>query len=82
MFKKLTAASLALTFAMPAAVLAATALDADGDGAVSMEEFNAAMPDAGEVVFTEADTDGDGMLSADEVAAAREIGVLPPASEG
>jgi len=82
MIKKLTAASLALSFALPAAVLAATSMDADGDGAVSMEEFNAAMPDAGEVVFAEADTDGDGMLSADEVTAARENGVLPPASDG
>ncbi|MCZ7674780.1 MAG: EF-hand domain-containing protein [Roseovarius sp.] len=82
MFEKLTAATIALVVALPAAGLAASAMDTDGDGSVSMEEFDAAMPDAGEAVFTEADTDGDGMLSADEIAAARENGILPPASDG
>lgn len=80
MFKILTIASLAL--AMPAAVLAdmAADLDADGDGAVSMSEFNEAMPDAGTGLFAEIDTDANGVLSADEIAAARDDGVLPAAS--
>lgn len=81
MFEKLTAAALALAFALPGAALAASDMDANGDGSVTMEEFNAAMPDAGEAVFTEADTNGDGALSADEIAAARENGILP-ASDG
>ncbi|QYX57487.1 EF-hand domain-containing protein [Roseovarius sp. SCSIO 43702] len=75
MFKQVTAATFVAALALPA--FAMEAMDADGDGMVSMDEFNAAMPDAGEDTFTSIDTDGDGMLSADEVEAAKEAGTLP-----
>lgn len=41
--------------------------DADGDGAISLQEFQA----AGEAMFSKLDADGDGQLSADERASAR-----------
>lgn len=40
--------------------------DADGDGTISLQEFQA----AGDAMFARLDTDGDGRLSADELAAA------------
>ena len=52
-------------------------MDADGDGVVSMSEFNAAMPDAGMGVFTAIDTNADGALSDEELQVAREDGILP-----
>jgi hypothetical protein len=74
MTKELIAATFAFALLLPAA---ASAMDADGDGMVSMDEFQAAMPDAAEGTFEAADTDGDGMLNADEVAAAQESGLIP-----
>lgn len=40
--------------------------DADGDGMITLQEFQA----AGDAIFARLDTDGDGRLSADELAAA------------
>ncbi|WP_294620776.1 EF-hand domain-containing protein [uncultured Roseovarius sp.] len=80
MTKELLATTFALALTLPAAAFAETAMDADGDGMVTMTEFQDAMPDAEAGTFSQADTDGDGALSADEVAAAQEAGVLP--SEG
>lgn len=85
MFKKLTTASLLVAFVLPAAAIAdmAMKMDADGDGAVTMSEFNEAMPDAGTEVFAEIDADANGALSEAEIAAATESGLLPgAASEG
>ena len=77
MFKKLTTAGFILAVTLPAAALAGDKLDADGDGAVSMTEFNEAMPDAGASVFAEIDANADGVLSADELATARDVGMIP-----
>ncbi|WP_422030168.1 EF-hand domain-containing protein [Roseovarius sp.] len=80
MFKKLTSAGLILALVAPTAVLAedaAASMDADGDGAVTMSEFNEAMPDAGTEVFAEIDADANGALSEEEITAATEAGVLP-----
>ncbi|MEQ8291926.1 MAG: EF-hand domain-containing protein [Roseovarius sp.] len=80
MFKKLTSAGLIFAFVAPTAVLAEDAsasMDADGDGAVTMSEFNEAMPDAGTEVFAEIDADADGTLSDEEISAATDAGVLP-----
>lgn len=52
-------------------------IDANGDGAVTQEEFAAAYPEAGEDAWTQADANGDGQLSEDELTAAVEAGVLP-----
>ena len=85
MFKKLTSASLAIAFVLPAVAMAEmdAKMDADGDGAVTMSEFNEAMPDAGTEVFAEVDANADGSLSEQEISAATESGLLPgAASEG
>ncbi|MEM7598462.1 MAG: EF-hand domain-containing protein [Pseudomonadota bacterium] len=66
---------------VPTALMAAeTALDADGDGAVTMTEFNEAMPDSGASVFAEIDADANGVLDAAEVAEAINVGLLPATS--
>lgn len=52
-------------------------MDADGDGAVTFEEFTAALPDGTTDLFTQIDTDLDGTLSEEEIAAAVEAGLLP-----
>ena len=53
------------------------AQDADGDGNVTLEEFQEAYPDLTAESFASMDTDGDGVLSAAEVQAARDGGLLP-----
>ena len=80
MLKELTAATFAIALTLPAAALASDAMDADGDGAVSAEEFAIAHPDAAEGTFEQIDTNADGTLAEDEIGAAREAGVLPDAS--
>lgn len=52
-------------------------LDADGDGLVTLEELQAAMPEATEELFTTIDTDGSGTLDLDEVTRAIDMGLLP-----
>ncbi|WP_299847158.1 EF-hand domain-containing protein [uncultured Roseovarius sp.] len=80
MLKELTAATFAIALTLPAAALASDAMDADGDGLVSAEEFAAANPDAAEGTFEQIDTNADGALADDEISAARDAGVLPDAS--
>ena len=46
-------------------------LDTNGDGAVSLEEFRAARPQASAERFEAADADGDGVLSPEELGAMR-----------
>lgn len=50
--------------------------DTDGDGAYSMAEMQAAMPDLTEDQFTMFDTNADGVVDAEELAAAQEAGLL------
>ena len=76
MLKELTAATFAIALTLPAAALAADSMDADGDGAVSAEEFSAAHPDAAEGTFEQIDTNADGALDEDEISAAKEAGTL------
>jgi hypothetical protein len=52
-------------------------IDANGDGAISADEFALAYPEAGTDVMTAADTNGDGQLSNEEHVAAVEAGTLP-----
>lgn len=80
MLKELTAATFAIALTLPAAALASDSMDADGDGAVSAEEFAAAHPEAAEGTFEQIDTNADGSLAEDEIGAAVEAGVLPDAS--
>ena len=44
-------------------------VDTDADGAITLEEATAVMPDLTEDAFAAADTDEDGTLNADEFAA-------------
>ncbi|MDD9726653.1 EF-hand domain-containing protein [Roseovarius sp. SK2] len=76
MTKTLSAATFALALTVPAMAFALDA-DTDGDGMVSMEEFQAAMPEAPAGTFEQLDSDADGMLSEDEIAAGQEAGILP-----
>ncbi|MEL7012692.1 MAG: EF-hand domain-containing protein [Pseudomonadota bacterium] len=72
---------LAAVLLVPTALMAGEqALDADGDGAVTMSEFNNAMPEAGVSVFAEIDADANGVLDAEELALAIDSGVLPDTS--
>ena len=65
--KKLLAIILATGFASTAALAADfTAVDADQNGSVTMEEAKAAMPELTEDAFKAADGDQNGELSADE----------------
>ncbi|MBF9030669.1 EF-hand domain-containing protein [Rhodobacterales bacterium HKCCE3408] len=51
-------------------------LDTDGNGTVSLEELQAAMPDMTEETFVSMDTNGDGSLDLDEIGAAMDAGTL------
>ncbi|RXV58794.1 calcium-binding protein [Roseovarius sp. A46] len=83
MTKTTLATGFALTLALPSIAQAAefTSADADGDGYVTMSEFQEAMPEATADAFMEADANADGTLSEEEFAAAQDAGVLP-SSEG
>ena len=72
--KIITAAAILVT---AAAAFAMTNLDADGDGALTMEEMTAVYPDFTEAQFSDADADGDGLINEEELAAARSIGIIP-----
>ena len=76
MTKELKIAGLAMIFTMPLAAFAAS-MDADGDGAVTLSEFQAAMPDAEAGTFSIVDTNADGVLTEEEIASAQEAGTLP-----
>lgn len=52
-------------------------VDANGDGAVSQDEFAAAYPEAGEDVWAQIDANKDGQVTEDEHQAAMEAGLLP-----
>ncbi|MDG3042807.1 hypothetical protein [Roseicyclus marinus] len=55
----------------------ALVLDADGDGMVSYDEAQTALPDLTEAEFAALDANGDGMLNAEEIAAAADAGLIP-----
>jgi hypothetical protein len=81
MTKDFVAATFALALGLPAMALAGefSTMDADGDGYVTMSEFQQAMPEATSETFTTVDANADGALSQDEVAAAVDAGVIPAA---
>ncbi|HKL44666.1 MAG TPA: EF-hand domain-containing protein [Roseovarius sp.] len=84
MFKTTTAATFAFALALPGAALASTAaeMDTNGDGAVTMSEFQQAYPDAEAGTFSAVDANADGSLSEDEISAAKDAGKLPETSGG
>jgi hypothetical protein len=56
---------------------AATDLDTNGDGVLTMDEVQIAYPDMTEDNFIAMDVNADGTLDDEEVAAAQEAGVMP-----
>lgn len=83
MTRTMLATGLALTLAVPAMAQGGdfATLDANGDGFVTMAEFQAVMPDVSVDAFMEADADADGALSEEELTAAQDEGILPSASD-
>ncbi len=77
----LTATTVALILPMAAFAADFDTLDGNGDGYVSMPEFQEALPGLSADAFLSADTNADGALSPAEVSAAQSEGILPP-SEG
>ena len=59
------------------AAWAATDADANGDGVLTIEEVQAAMPDVSTETFNAIDTNADGTLDAAEVEAAQTAGLIP-----
>jgi len=72
-------ASVALAILLAGTTFAAaqSALDTDGDGAVSLAEVQAVVADFTEEQFAGIDTNADGLLDEAELAAAAEAGVIP-----
>ncbi|MCE8009299.1 hypothetical protein [Aestuariivita sp.] len=71
----------AFGLALPATAFAATELDANGDGVLTIDEVQAVYPDITAEAFIAMDVNADGALDDDEVVAAQEAGMMPP-SEG
>lgn len=69
--------SAVITASLAAASWAATNVDANGDGILTLEEVNTAFPDIEAGEFSAMDVNGDGVLDNSEVAAAQEAGLLP-----
>jgi len=68
----------ATTALMSGAALAATEIDADGDGVFSYDEMVAAFPEMTEETYIAVDANADGMVDTEELAAAQEVGLVPP----
>lgn len=75
--KKLCFPVTAFALALSGAVSAATDADANGDGVLTIEEVQAAMPDVSTEAFNAMDTNADGALDAAEVEAAQSAGLMP-----
>ncbi|KAB7613707.1 EF-hand domain-containing protein [Amylibacter sp. SFDW26] len=75
--KKIILALTAATFSTAAFAADFATVDVDQDGAISPEEFSAAMPDVDSNAFLAADTDQSGTLSEEEMTTAVENGLLP-----
>jgi hypothetical protein len=56
---------------------AATALDANADGLLTVDEVQAGLPDVTPEGFAAMDANGDGALDSDEVTAAEASGLMP-----
>ncbi|WP_424942565.1 hypothetical protein [Aliiroseovarius crassostreae] len=57
--------------------MAETAIDANEDGQITMEELVAVHDGVSTDTFSQADTDDNGTLSAEELTAAQEAGLIP-----
>lgn len=77
-----TLAALLLTGAAHAMSQNAAAIDANGDGVLTIDEVQALYPDVTADAFSAMDLNADGTLDAEEVSAAEEAGVMPTADQG
>lgn len=67
----------ALGLAGVAAAASFSEVDANGDGALSQDEFASAYPEAGEDIWIQIDANADGQVTEDEHQAAVDAGLLP-----
>lgn len=78
--KKALVTVIALTSAVALPAWAATDIDTNGDGVMTLDEVQAVFPEVTAEVFATADTDADGALSDEEMVAAQEAGTIPSES--
>lgn len=78
---KFIATVLGLGFAATTAV-AASEIDTNGDGMMTIDEVQAVFPDVSAEAFAEADANDDGALDDAEMVAGQEQGLLPVATDG
>lgn len=81
MNKTVLTALTAFGMTLSTAALAATEVDTNGDGVLTIDEVQAVYPEITTEAFSAMDVNADGALDDDEVVAAQEAGMMPP-SEG
>jgi len=74
---KMMLGSIVLATLTTTASMAATEVDADGDGMLSYPELTAFFPTLSEESYLALDANADGMVDTDELSAAQEAGMLP-----
>ncbi|MEP4195715.1 MAG: hypothetical protein ABJL99_08790 [Aliishimia sp.] len=74
-----TLAALLLSTSAYAMSETASAVDANGDGVLTIDEVQAVYPDVSSDGFSAMDLNADGALDSSEVTAAEEAGVMPTA---
>ena len=62
--------------------IAASEVDANGDGLMTIDEVQAVFPDVTADAFAEADVNDDGALDDAEMVAGQEQGLIPAATDG
>ena len=67
-----------LGLTLPTLASAATEVDTNGDGVLTIDEVQAVYPEVDEDAFNAMDVNADGALDDDEVVAAQEAGMMPP----
>ncbi|MBK0329414.1 hypothetical protein I5535_19250 [Rhodobacteraceae bacterium F11138] len=67
----------AIGLALPALATAATELDANGDGLLTLDEVQAVLPETTAESFTAMDANADGALDGEEISMAQDAGLLP-----
>lgn len=75
MKKTLLTAAFGLALASPS--LAASEIDSNGDGLLTLDEVQAVFPEITAESFAAMDTNADGALDDSEVVAAQDAGVMP-----
>jgi len=71
------AAAASIAMLLPAMGTAATEVDADGDGLLTIAEVQAVYPDMTAEQFNQIDANADGALDDVEVQAAQDAGLMP-----